>query len=517
MAIDFELTAAAQVERSKLRKHFGRFDIFFFLICTLVGVDTIASVARGGGQALTWMIVLAVVFFVPQALLFAELGTTFPQEGGEYLWTRLAFGHLAGAVNNFLYWITNPVWIGGTLALSAIAGMEIFWNHGNNFSTAGFIIVGLIFIWITVTGAIVSFSYGKWIPTVGAFARFLLLGLFSVSVIAFAIEHGVHGLGAGSYKPNSTGFVLLIGVLLFNYVGFELPNSAGDEMTNPQRDVPFAIMRSAVLTVVLYAVPVLGILVVLPPSAISGFSGFANAFHNVFSVWGGSLQHGTLTGAGAVLGNACLLGYIVCLITSGTTWIMGADRSLAVSGYDGAAPRSLGVISERFGTPVRVNILSGVVATAFLLAVHYISSGNAAKFFSVALGITVSTTLISYLLIYPAAWQLRRSHPEVPRPYRMPAHRALTVVLMILLVISVIELIAPGFGAGLFASHAGFFTSAFRVSGWTYAQRWTYLLVELIPVLFLILVGVAFYFSGASTRRDVVAASAQASLQPEFD
>src|SRR3984893_12163637 len=107
------LTAAAVVERQKLQRHFGRFDILFFLICTIVGVDTIATVARGGGEAFTWMMIFAVVFSVPQALLSAASGASFPQEGVSYYWTRLAFGHLAGAVNNFLYWITNPVWIGG--------------------------------------------------------------------------------------------------------------------------------------------------------------------------------------------------------------------------------------------------------------------------------------------------------------------------------------------------------------------------------------------------------------------
>ena len=116
-------TVAATVERQKLQRHFGRFDILFFLICTIVGVDTIANVAQGGGQAFTWMMIFAVVFFVPQALLFAELGSAFPQEGGPYYWTRLAFGHLAGAVNNFLYWITNPVWIGGSLTISCIAAV----------------------------------------------------------------------------------------------------------------------------------------------------------------------------------------------------------------------------------------------------------------------------------------------------------------------------------------------------------------------------------------------------------
>ena len=197
----------ADVERQKLQKHFGRYDILFFLICTIVGVDTIASVAQSGGEAFTWMMVFAVVFFVPQALLFAELGAAFPQEGGPYYWTRLAFGHLAGAVNNFLYWITNPVWIGGTLAISCIGAIEVFFNNGNALPTVVWYIVALVFIWTSIVAAITSFSVGKWLPTAGAYARFLLLGLFTLSVIIFAAKHGAHGLGAGSYSPTAGGFV----------------------------------------------------------------------------------------------------------------------------------------------------------------------------------------------------------------------------------------------------------------------------------------------------------------------
>src|SRR6202020_2602205 len=150
------LTVAAATESEKLQRHFGRFDILFFLICTIVGVDTIATVAQGGGQAFTWMMVFAVVFFVPQALLFAELGTAFPQEGGPYLWTRLAFGHLAGAVNDFLYWRTNPVWAGGSLTASWSGGVVIFFNNGNSLSTAMTYVVALAFVWITIVSAIAS-------------------------------------------------------------------------------------------------------------------------------------------------------------------------------------------------------------------------------------------------------------------------------------------------------------------------------------------------------------------------
>ena len=85
-------TQAAQDKKSKLKKHFGRFDMLFFLICTLVGVDTLGAVARNGAQGFTWLIVLALLFFIPYALLTAELGAAFTEEGGAYVWTKLASG-----------------------------------------------------------------------------------------------------------------------------------------------------------------------------------------------------------------------------------------------------------------------------------------------------------------------------------------------------------------------------------------------------------------------------------------
>jgi amino acid transporter len=495
-----ETTAAAATESAKLQRHFGRFDILFFLICTIVGVDTIASVASSGGEAFTWMIVLAVIFFVPQALLFAELGSAFPQEGGPYFWTRLAFGRLVGAVNNFLYWITNPVWIGGTLAGACVGAIEVFFNNGNAVSTTVFYVIALVFVWVSVLAAIMSFSKAKWLPTAGAFARFLLLGLFTISCIIYASKHGVHGLGGSAYKPSYAGFVALVGVLLFNYVGFELPSSAGEEMTNPKRDVPFAIGRSAVGSVLLYALPVLGILIVLPATAVTNFGGFADAMKDVFTVYGGSIAKDgtpTLSGAGTGLADLGAILFILCLLTSGVTWVMGSDRALAVSCYDGAGPRFLGVINAKYGTPVRVNVFSGLVATVIVILAETITSGDAAKYFGAVLGVTISTTLISYLGIYPAVWKLRRSHPNVDRPYRMPWMKPLTVILVLLIVVATIQLIAPGLGDSWFGAN-------YAPDGWDPSQKWVYLLTEVVPVLSFAAIGVLFWWLGRPTRAEVV-------------
>src|SRR4029078_11000544 len=91
-ALGEQLTAAAVAEKAKLVKHFNRFDILFFLICTLVGVDTIGAVAADVPEVFFWLMALGLFFFPPYALLTAELGAAFTEEGGCYIWTKMAFG-----------------------------------------------------------------------------------------------------------------------------------------------------------------------------------------------------------------------------------------------------------------------------------------------------------------------------------------------------------------------------------------------------------------------------------------
>src|SRR6266700_1940635 len=125
---DIELSPDAAEEKRKLPKHFGRFDLLFFLICALVGLDTIGSVAKSGAQGFTWLAVLAVAFFIPYALLTAELGSTFTEEGGPYIWTRMAFGRFAAAICIVIYWLSNPVWIGGTLTITYATAVTTFFG-----------------------------------------------------------------------------------------------------------------------------------------------------------------------------------------------------------------------------------------------------------------------------------------------------------------------------------------------------------------------------------------------------
>jgi glutamate:GABA antiporter len=497
-AVEHTTTAAVE-EKAKLQKHFGRFDMFFFLVCTLVGLDTIGSVANKGAQGFTWLIFLVPVFFIPYALLTSELGSTFTEEGGPYVWTKLALGRFVGGVNAIVYWISNPIWLGGSLCITAVAAFNGFFTTLGNWQY----LFGLLFIWISVWAAILSFGVGKWLPTVGAWGRMIVLGFFSLTVVIYGIKHGVHGVHGGSFKPSYAAFILLVPVLFFNYVGFELPNAAGDEMKDPQKDVPFTVIRSAGMAVILYGVPILAILLVLPLSQVTSLGGFIDAMKTVFTVYGGHVgatpAATALTGAGKVLGDIAAVGFIFALMSSGATWIMGADRAQAVACYDGAGPRILGRFSTRYGTPIAVNTLSGIIASLFMILAFLLTSGSSAKYFSAALGLAISTTTISYLAIFPALYLLRRKLPNVHRPYRVPWGNGGALLMSALTfgwaALATAALLWPGLGQSNPDSQLP--------SGFA-GQRWQYEASQLIPLAFFILLGVVFYLLGAPTRRKEV-------------
>jgi amino acid transporter len=382
----------------------------FFTICAFVGLDTLGTVASNGPQGFFWLVLLALLFVAPYMLVMAEVGSSFTMEGGPYEWVKLAFGRLHGCIAAVLYWVTNPLWVGGSLAFIATDSWRanVFdIGHG----TFGDYLFKFIFIWISIGVAIVSLRQGKWIPNVGAFMRIIVLGFFTITVIIYGIEHGFAGFSASDLSPTRAVFLGLVPVLLFNYVGFELQNGAAEEMENPQKDVPLSVLRSGILGVLLYVIPIGGIILVLPTESVTGIGGFIDAVTKTFSVYGGAAH--TLL----VLMTICFVG---TLVTSGAVWMIGSDRIQAVAAYDGAFFPWFGVFNRRFGTPVRVNVMSGIVSTIFCFsAIAFFDSGENATF-QIVLDIAISTTLISYIWIFLAALRLRYTHPEVGRPYRVP-------------------------------------------------------------------------------------------------
>jgi len=257
-----------------------------------------------------------------------------------------------------------------------------------------------------------------------------------------------------------------------------------------------------------YGIPILLILIVLPVNAVSGLTGFLDAIKTVFTVYGGHVASdgtATLSGAGLVLGKVGAVVFIFALASAGTTWIMGADRAEAVASFDGGGPRALGRFSTRFGTPIAMNLVSGVVATVLMIAAFTITGADSSRYFEAVLGLTISTTTISYLFIFPALIKLRYSHPDVNRPYRVPGGMAgawiCSLVPTFWALVATVFLLWPGLGVNWFGA-GGNPNDSLAFLSFSH-QRLQYELTQIVPLAVIIVIGIVFYLLGSKTRQDV--------------
>ncbi len=447
-----EVAESSRHEHQKLRRELGRLDTIFFLISAMVVVDTIGAIAVGGGQAFTWLVVLFVFFFIPSALASAELGAAIPEEGGPYVWVRTAFGRYAGSLTSLLYWAGTPMWLGGSVTVVAISVWQRFVS---DLSTSQMYLFGTVFIGVATLAAIVPLRYGKWVPTTGAVGQIGLLAFFTTSVVIYGVQHGAHGISVGDLAPSTSVFIAVVPVLLYSFVGVELPSTAGEEMVDPRRDIPIAIARAGIGQALMYALPILAVLVVLPAEQITSLHGLIDAMKTVFTVYGGSVAADgavTLSGAGLVLGWVGAAVFVWVLLASGSAWIMGAGRVQAAACLDGAGPRSLGTISARTGVPIVMGLLSGGVSLVAMLFNLTVTRGDGQKYFSAALTAAIALIVLAYLLIFPAFMALRLRRPDIARPFLVPGGTHVAWLVTILAtgwsLLATVSLLWPGLGTG---------------------------------------------------------------------
>jgi amino acid transporter len=189
----------------------------------------------------------------------------------------------------------------------------------------------------------------------------------------------------------------------------------------------------------------------------------------------------------------------MALVSSACTWLMGSDRSQAVACYDGAGPRVLGRFSAKLGTPVNVNFLSGVLSTIVFIAATKIASGSAAATFNVMIGVVLTFTTLSYILIFPTVIKLRYSHPHVHRPYKIPGGMAgvwiCGVVTTFWGVFASLVAIFPGFLDHQFLNNADLPADVTRLR---------YTLIAWVAIGITIAAGFIFYWLGTPVRNAMV-------------
>ena len=281
----------------------------------------------------------------------------------------MAFGKLFSEVATMMYWLSNAVWLGGTLTAVTIGVIDVFFTPKHPLNTWESIIVGLVFTWVTILLSVINLKYGKWTGNIGTSLKGLAMAVLLILTVVFLARHGLpHGHRAGQLlhaqrhglPRDHRGHRLPLGRL-------RAPGSASEEMVNPQKDVPRSIFSAGLITTGMYIAVMLCMLLLLTEKQLGAATGIPAAVNVVLDQRSGRRSKGP----GLLPGSVLILTYL----SSASVWTLGSARVQAVAALDGSAPRLLGKFSKQ-GTPLPMCILMGVVGSVMCVIIFLVTSGS---------------------------------------------------------------------------------------------------------------------------------------------
>ncbi len=422
-------TAITATKKSNgFKKAFRGIDMTLFTVAAILVIDTLAPSAAIGPSSISWWIITLVLFFIPYGLITAELGTTYPEQGGLYIWVRNAFGQRWAARTTWLYWINVALWMPSVYVLFAGMFAQLFIP---DLSLWGQIAIGILMTWVTVIIGIVALDIGKWVPNIGAMIKALIMLVIGVGAFIYAAQHGVaNDLSFRNILPRWDAGLYFLPVIVYNFMGFELMSGAGEEMQNPQRDIPRAIIIAGVLIAFFYLMGTIGMLMALPADQLGLVSGIIDTLRILFGE----------SGIGGFIVTILGIGALYTFLTNMVTWTMGANRTAAEAANEGELPAFFGKLHPINKTPVGAYVLTGIVSSAVLI-IYGLMATTAEDLFWSLFAFSSIVFLMPYLALFPAFLKLRRTDADRPRPYRVPGNHTTAILMTIICVLFILQAI----------------------------------------------------------------------------
>ncbi|WP_322791733.1 APC family permease [Bellilinea sp.] len=422
-------TAIATSKKSNgFKKAFRGIDMTLFTVAAILVIDTLAPSAAIGPSSISWWIITLVLFFIPYGLITAELGTTYPEQGGLYVWVRNAFGERWAARTTWLYWINVALWMPSVYVLFAGMFAQLFIP---DLSLWGQILIGILMTWVTVVIGIIALDIGKWVPNIGALMKALIMLVIGVGAFVYAARHGVaNDLSFRNILPSWDAGLYFLPVIVYNFMGFELMSGAGEEMQNPQRDIPRAIITAGLLIAFFYLMGTIGMLMALPAEQLGLVTGIIDTLRILFGE----------SGLGGVIVTILGIGALYTFLTNMVTWTMGANRTAAEAANEGELPAFFGQLHPVNKTPVGAYVLTGIVSSA-VLVIYGLMAATAEELFWSLFAFSSIVFLMPYLAMFPAFLKLRRVDADRPRPYRVPGNHLTAILMTIVCVLFILQAI----------------------------------------------------------------------------
>lgn len=437
-----EPDGASGSEQPKLRKRLGAFDLMGFGIGIVIGtgIFTLTGVEakNHAGPAIVLSFALAGIVAMLSAICYAELAAAVPTAGSSYTYAYTTIGE------GFAWIIAWDLILEFALGAAVVArGWSGYLQEAFGLPTAFFgeeapINVGAVAIAV-VLGAVAAVGIKESKLVTNA------LVVIKVSVCVFVIVAGIFFVKAANLTPwvppsqpmedsgasglhqplwqflsgaqpaafGLSGILVAAAVVFFAYSGFEAVANLGEETKNPGADMPRGLIGTLVICTVLY----LGVCFVLTGMVkytnLSEGAPISDAFDQVGMGW-----------ASILIGIAAIAGLSSVILVD----IVAMGRIGFALSRDGLLPAAIGKVSPRFGTPLRITVAT---TAAVCLFAAFVPLATLAEMVSIG-------TLFAFVVVSIAVIVLRRTRPEMKRPFRTP----LVPLLPILSTVSCLALMA---------------------------------------------------------------------------
>lgn len=390
----------------------GTFTLAMITVAAIFSLRNLPLSAEFGLSSVFYLVISALVFFIPIALVTAELATGWPRSGGNYVWVSEAFGKKWGFFALWMAWMESIAWFPAILAFTAamLAHLLNPFFPALEHSKLFYFAVMLTVFWGSTFINFLGIETSGWVSSLGVIAGTLIPGALIIGLGIWWFLQGHPSEIPFSWSALIPDFrlesmVFFSGILL-GLAGVELAAFHIKEAKHPQKDFPRALAIAAVIILVVSILGTLAIAVVVPQKEISLLSGLIQAFTVFFA-------HFNMLWMVPLLAFLALVGSLAGI----NTWTVGPAKGLLVTVQDGFLHPILQKVNKR-GVPIGMLIFQGCVGSILSLVFLFMDSHSAAYWVLTALA--AQFTVVQYSLVFAASLYLRYSQPEVKRPYRVP-------------------------------------------------------------------------------------------------
>ncbi len=388
------------------------------------GIFILTGIASAfyAGPAIVISFIISGIACMFTALCYAEFATMVPVAGSVYTYSYVTLGEIWA-------WI-----IGWDLILEylvIVAAVAIGWSNYfvEIFSSIGIILPSALVNPPGVEGGIINLPA---VLIVFVIMSLLVIGVresshfntaivfIKLAVILLFVSIGIYHINPSNYNPFFPyGFIGVFkgaAIIFFAYIGFDALTTAAEEVKNPQRTLPIAIIGSLIISSILYIVVAVILNGILPYSAFKETAApVAFALQNLSINWAS-----TIVSIGALCG-------ITSVILVG---LFGQTRVFFAMARDGLLPGLFAKIHGRFKTPVTGILVVGSIGAAIAA---FVPITDVVQLVNIG-------TLAAFILVSFAVIILRRTQPDISRPFKTPFVPVIPVLAIIFCSLLIFEL-----------------------------------------------------------------------------